>query len=715
MVISEARLHQLSGLLTKASLEGASGVLFHPSQLIGEGGQGWVYRAGYDEPDGPWVVVKVLRPDVVNEEAIARFLREADVLRKLGQSQAPSPNVVRFYDHGLCKYTMPDGEIYALPFTVLEYVNGMTLAQILAQTPGRGLAVPRVRRLFHQIGRALTLIHQAQIVHRDLKPSNLLIATEAAHEVAKITDFGLVKRFDVDSKGTMALAGASVGYAPPEQFELGNKRVSPRTDLFSFAAVLYEALTGRAAFSLGHVDSPFQVLSRVLSGPRPQLSGALDGLPPELAERRDLIVALDRELERATRADPGERHESIREFWDLVEPLLRQASERLGAGTAKIPAQPPPQSPPLPQVLKTPAPMPVPASLAAGAPASPAAARPSEPSSTPKSSGSGEYPSARVAEAAAAGGSLVPPAMSVARAPGLPVRDLVAPAGGFVARQAAALPDRAWSMAFGPEARVAYALGRFGLVRCESGVWGANLLPAALDPATVRGVMTTPAGELVVYGDRGTLWGQGPDGALRPWAAPDEIHWQHASLVPHPAEILLIGEHAAQRRPVLGLLRPGQPLTKRPIENVGKLNAATRLVSGGILVCGDNGELLFLGNGPPVPIPWGRTGHLMSITASLDGGAHVVGSGGHALFVTPLREAKLEPVQTTRDLTVVAMGPAATPWAGGQDARLLKRTLGGWVRAPLPPAAQGSVKAIFAGPSVIHVMLDDGAIFEGPA
>lgn len=141
VTVPEARLRQLSDLLTQASIEGASGLCYYPMQLLGEGGQGWVYRAGYDEPDGPSVVVKILRPDVVNEEALTRFLREADVLRKLGQTQAPSPSVVRFYDHGICRYTMPDGETYALPFTVLEFVNGQTLAQLLAQTP-------------HQIGRA---------------------------------------------------------------------------------------------------------------------------------------------------------------------------------------------------------------------------------------------------------------------------------------------------------------------------------------------------------------------------------------------------------------------------------------------------------------------------------------------------------------------------------------------------------------------------------
>ena len=209
MPISEGRLSQIRDLLPRTPIEGAFGVQYHLGKLLGEGGQGWVYRAAYDEPEGPWVVVKLLRPDVVNDEALARFLREADVLRKLGQSQAPCPSVVRFFDHGIFRHTMADGETYALPFTVLEYVHGTNLQNILAETPGRGLAVGRVRRLFRQMARALSMVHAAQIVHRDLKPSNLLVATDAEQEVMKISDFGLVKRFDVDIKGTVAPASSS--------------------------------------------------------------------------------------------------------------------------------------------------------------------------------------------------------------------------------------------------------------------------------------------------------------------------------------------------------------------------------------------------------------------------------------------------------------------------------------------------------------------------
>jgi len=285
---------------------------------------------------------------------------------------------------------------------------------------------------------------------------------------------------------------------------------------------------------------------------------------------------------------------------------------------------------------------------------------------------------------------------------------------GFKPRPGGLLPDRAWSMAFRPDGRVAYALGAFGLLRHEGAGWSANMLPAGLDPAQLRGVLTTPSGEPVVYGERGAFWGQGADGVFTPWMAQDaDVTWCSASLMPHPAEILLVGEHAGQRLPILGVLRPGQPLARRMVEGTRRLHAATRLVSGGILACGENNELLYLGNGPAEPVAWGRTGNLVALIPTPDGGAHVVGNGGHALYVSAGREARLEPVQTTRDLCCLSMGPAATPWAGGQDARLVRRTPSGWVRVPLPSSCQGNIRALSAGPLLLAVLCDDGQILEG--
>ncbi|MCS6900358.1 MAG: serine/threonine-protein kinase [Myxococcales bacterium] len=689
--VSEARLRQISEQLTQAAIEGASGLCYYPIQFIGEGGQGWVYRAGYDEPDGPSVVVKLLRPDVINEEALTRFLREADVLRKLGQTQAPSPNVVRFYDHGIYRHSTSDGETYALPFTVIEFVNGQNLGQLLAQTPGKGLAVARIRRLFRQVGRALSLIHGAGLVHRDLKPSNLLLTDDGTREIIKITDFGLVKRLDMDVRGTLAMAGASVGYAPPEQFEMGNRRVSPRTDLFAFATVLYEALTGTPAFAPVQGETPFQILSRILSGPRPQLASRLEALPYELFEHRDLLTLIDRELDRATRSDPRERHESILEFWTPVEAALRMATERTSQRTAKIP------------VYERTSPLPDPA---------PPPRHPVGPgTNAPPPADGGGGGGGRIREAMPSTPA-APPTFGVLPQ-GIPTPPSTQPT--FQIRSQALLPDVAWAMTFSLNGRAAFALGRFGLLRYENGVWSTNLLPSTIDPMQMRGVLAMPQGGVLVYGERGQLWGASTEGTFLPWSSPENhLLWLNAVLVQQPAEILLVGEHIDRQTAVLGVLRPGQPLGRRSIEGTQRLLAVTRLLSGGMLMCGEGGELLYLGNGPPEPVAWGRTGHLTAILPAMDGGAHIVGTGGHALHVSANLEARLEPVQTTRDLLTLQMTPAAIPWAGGQDARLLRRTSGGWLRVPLPPQLHASIRALYSSTTSLHVLLEDGQLLEGP-
>ena len=175
---------------------------------------------------------------------------------------------------------------------------------------------------------ALEDVHAQKVVHRDLKPSNVLLASEGGTEVAKVTDFGLVKVVDISFGKTTALAGASLGYAPPEQFEQGNRRVGPRTDVFSFAAILFEMLTGARAFPYGDGENPLIIVTRLLNGPRPSLSKTRGMVARELASRPEIVEQLQAVLVRATAAEPSDRHTSVSELWGEIEPLLRTVSER---------------------------------------------------------------------------------------------------------------------------------------------------------------------------------------------------------------------------------------------------------------------------------------------------------------------------------------------------------------------------------------------------
>ena len=209
MNANDARLQRLRDQLIGSCIDGTGGVHYFICELIGEGGQGWVYKAHYDEPDGMWVVIKVLRPDSATRETLERFRREAEVLRLLGAQPSQTPNVVRFFDHGYASVTF-DSEQLRLPYTVMEYVDGITLGKLLEGPPRCSLPVERVRRVLRQVVRALEAVHAHRVVHRDLKPSNILITSQGNAEVVKVTDFGIVKL--VDFKLTQS---ASVAQGPP--------------------------------------------------------------------------------------------------------------------------------------------------------------------------------------------------------------------------------------------------------------------------------------------------------------------------------------------------------------------------------------------------------------------------------------------------------------------------------------------------------------------
>ena len=325
MFAPDPRLIALRDALAGQVLRG--NVNYHLRERIGEGGQGWVFKANWDEPGGLVVIVKVLRPDAINSEALRRFQREAEVLRLLSQGR-PNPHIVRFFDHAVAHVRSPLGsELLPLPFTVLEYVNGPTLEHVLKAVRGRGLPVERVRRLVRQVVLALDVVHAQKVVHRDLKPSNILLANEAGTEIAKVTDFGLVKLVDVNLQRTTTLAGASLGYAPPEQYEQGNQRVTPRTDVFSLAAITFEMLSGGLAFPYKEGENPLLIVTRILNGQRPSLARSIDGVAPELAAKPEILEALDVHLGRALSADPDERHGSVQEYWQAIEPLLRAVNE----------------------------------------------------------------------------------------------------------------------------------------------------------------------------------------------------------------------------------------------------------------------------------------------------------------------------------------------------------------------------------------------------
>jgi len=220
----------------------ARGVRFGPYEvaaLIGVGGMGEVYRAT-DLGLKRDVALKVLPEELLTDASrLARLQREAEVLALLNHA-----NVAQI--HGLERSA-------GRTALVMELVDGPTLAERIAEGP---LPHREALDLALQLAAALEAAHERSIVHRDLKPANIKLTNDGT---VKVLDFGIAKALDVTSASgaasrtvtepAMTEAGVVLGtaaYMSPEQAR--GKPVDKRTDVWAFGCILYEMLTGHAAF-----------------------------------------------------------------------------------------------------------------------------------------------------------------------------------------------------------------------------------------------------------------------------------------------------------------------------------------------------------------------------------------------------------------------------------------------------------------------------------
>jgi serine/threonine-protein kinase len=208
---------------------------------IGQGGMGEVYQAK-DLTLGRDVAIKVL-PDEFARDAdrVPRFEREAKLLASLNH-----PNIAAIY--GL---EQAEGK----RFIVMELVEGETLAQRLSKGP---LPVEEALGICREIAEGLEAAHEKGVIHRDLKPANIKVTPDGK---VKVLDFGLAKAFageqselNLSNSPTLSNAATQQGiilgtaaYMSPEQAR--GKPVDKRADIWAFGCVLFEMLTGHAAFS----------------------------------------------------------------------------------------------------------------------------------------------------------------------------------------------------------------------------------------------------------------------------------------------------------------------------------------------------------------------------------------------------------------------------------------------------------------------------------
>ncbi len=260
---------------------------------LGEGGKGVVYTA-LDTTLDRVVAVKVLKAEGLDQEAYARFQREAQAAARLTHA-----NVVATYDMG---------EEEGRYFLVMEYVDGTNLRDMLEGQPEGHLDLTTLLRLGQDLCRALAYAHAHGVLHRDLKPENVMVTKDGT---AKLMDFGLALALD---KPRMTPSGTMVGtpaYMSPEN-ALG-KTSDARSDLYSLGAVLYEMATGQPPFP--HEDSLKAIYGHLHDTPmKPSRLNA------------DVTSGLEEVILRLLAKDPARRYQSAPD----VSRALQQIAESLG-------------------------------------------------------------------------------------------------------------------------------------------------------------------------------------------------------------------------------------------------------------------------------------------------------------------------------------------------------------------------------------------------
>jgi tRNA A-37 threonylcarbamoyl transferase component Bud32 len=270
------------------------GQLFGNYQLLeesGRGGMGVVYKARQCDLDRVVALKMILSSRLASEEEVRRFHQEARAAAGLRH-----PNIVGIHEVG---------QIHGQHYFTMDFVAGRSLARLAEAGP---LDPDRAARLIATVARAVHYLHAHGIVHRDLKPSNILLDE---HDEPLVTDFGLAKVFQDDTSKTQT--GAILGtpsYMAPEQARGETAKISPRTDVYSLGAVLYELLTGRPPF---REENQLNTILQVLEGE--------PTLPRRINSR--LAPELERIVMRAMEKAPADRYASAAALADDLDRYLR--------------------------------------------------------------------------------------------------------------------------------------------------------------------------------------------------------------------------------------------------------------------------------------------------------------------------------------------------------------------------------------------------------
>lgn len=220
--------------------------------MLGEGGQKYVYKATTNTKE--IVALKIIKV----EQNPDRSIREIAAAAQFGPPRFP-----KVYDHGSRKVG-PDNVI----FIIEEFIEGISLRKRLECVGALGET--EALRIGQELLRALIEVAEQDLVHRDVKPENIMLGS---NDQVVLLDFGIAKHLTLNSlTHDKALHGPlTPGYGAPEQIKNLKHAISPRTDLFAWAVVMYEMIAGFNPFLEG-CSNPQEVMNRTLEYEPPRLT-----------------------------------------------------------------------------------------------------------------------------------------------------------------------------------------------------------------------------------------------------------------------------------------------------------------------------------------------------------------------------------------------------------------------------------------------------------
>jgi serine/threonine protein kinase/formylglycine-generating enzyme required for sulfatase activity len=289
--------------------------------LVGAGGFGVVYRGehlGFEEP----IAIKCLKlPGELSEsdrpKFLARLQEEGRVLHRLSKQTS---GIVQALDVGVV--TTPNGQW--APYLVLEWLEGKTLAALIAERRAAGRArmtLDEAMDLLQPAADALAVAHRQKVAHRDVKPENIFVTEVDGRRTVKVLDFGIAKVLTHHASfASMATQKGATAFTPsygaPEQFNKKRGATGPWTDVFALALLVVELVSGERALDGDDATQLYIASADPAARPTPRHHGVV------------VHDAAEEVLATALAVDPSDRYPDVGAFWLA----LRQAAGQ-GPGT----------------------------------------------------------------------------------------------------------------------------------------------------------------------------------------------------------------------------------------------------------------------------------------------------------------------------------------------------------------------------------------------